>query len=110
MSLLSTSTLTKNTHALCIFSILRFIFFKVCKRTFLEDRIAKHAEVCHKTTAKQRPVYDVVGARVGGTDAGELVAAGKIKLEPAKPMAKKSELMKKYNTTGTESTFHSQCH
>ena len=76
----------------------------MCNRTFLEDRISKHAEVCHKTTAKQRPVYDVVGARVGGTDAGELLAAGKIKLEPAKPMAKKSELMKKYNT-GTESTF-----
>ena len=81
--------------------------FQVCKRTFLEDRIAKHAEVCHKATAKQRPVYDVVGARVGGTDAGELVATGKIKLEPAKPMAKKSELMKQYNKTGTESTFHS---
>ena len=79
----------------------------MCNRTFLEDRISKHAEVCHKTTAKQRPVYDVVGARVGGTDAGELVAAGKIKLEPAKPMAKKSELMKQYNKTGTESTFHS---
>ena len=79
----------------------------MCTRTFLEDRIAKHAEVCHKATAKQRPVYDVVGARVGGTDAGELVATGKIKLEPAKPMAKKSELMKQYNKTGTESTLHS---
>ena len=82
-----------------------FSILKVCNRTFLEDRISKHAEVCHKTTAKQRPVYDVVGARVGGTDAGELVAAGKIKLEPAKPMAKKSELMKKYNTTGTSQHF-----
>ena len=42
-------------------------------------------------------MYDVVGARVGGTDAGELLATGKITLDPAKPFAKKSELMKKYN-------------
>lgn len=39
----------------------------------------------------------MVGARVGGTDAGELLATGKIKLDPAKPFEKKSELMKKYN-------------
>jgi len=77
---------------------------KVCNRTFLQDRISKHAEVCHKATAKQRPVYDIVGARVGGTDAGEMVAAGKIKLEPAKPMEKKSELMKKYNTENDAKT------
>ena len=77
---------------------------QVCNRTFLEDRISKHAEVCHKTAAKQRPVYDVVGARVGGTDAGELVAQGKLKLEPAKPMEKKSELMKKINFEGKENS------
>ena len=40
----------------------------------------------------------MVGNRIGGTEAGEMVAAGKIKLEPAKPIEKKSELMKKYNT------------
>jgi len=77
---------------------------KVCNRTFLQDRISKHAEVCHKTTGKQRPVYDVVGARVQGTDAGEMVTMGKIKLEPARPLEKKSELMKKYNTENDAKT------
>jgi len=70
---------------------------KTCERTFAKDRIQKHIEVCQKTTAKARPVFDVVGNRIGGTEAGEMVAAGKIKLEPAKPIEKKSELMKKYN-------------
>ena len=70
----------------------------------MQDRISKHADVCHKTTAKQRTPYDVVGARVGGTDAGELLATGKIKLDPAKPFEKKSELMKKYNTDPNNNT------
>ena len=70
---------------------------QTCERTFAKDRIQKHIEVCQKTTAKARPVFDVVGNRIGGTEAGEMVAAGKIKLEPAKPIEKKSELMKKYN-------------
>ena len=43
-----------------------------------------------------------MGARVGGTDAGELVAAGKIKLEPAKAFEKKSDLMKKINTDASK--------
>jgi len=70
---------------------------KVCSRNFASDRISKHLEVCEKTTAKPRPVYDVAKARVTGTEAEELVAAGRLKLDPAKPMEKKSDLMKKYN-------------
>ena len=74
---------------------------QICQRTFAADRIQKHLDVCQRTTAKSRPVFDVVGNRIGGTEAGEMVAAGKIKLDPAKPSEKKSELMKKYNTDGT---------
>lgn len=70
---------------------------QVCGRNFASERIAKHLEVCEKTTAKPRTVYDVAKARVAGTEAEELVAAGRLKLEPAKPMEKKSDLMKKYN-------------
>jgi len=76
---------------------------KICERTFAADRIQKHLDVCQRTTAKSRPVFDVVGNRIGGTEAGEMVAAGKIKLEPAKPSEKKSELMKKYNTESSGS-------
>jgi len=70
---------------------------QVCSRNFASDRIAKHLEVCEKTTAKPRTVYDVVKARVAGTEAEGLIASGRLKLEPAKPMEKKSDLMKKYN-------------
>ena len=78
-------------------------FLQICERTFAADRIQKHLDVCQRTTAKSRPVFDVVGNRIGGTEAGEMVAAGKIKLEPAKPSEKKSELMKKYNTESSGS-------
>jgi len=70
---------------------------KVCSRNFASDRISVHLAVCEKTTAKSRGVYDVAKARVAGTEAEELIAAGRLKLEPAKPMEKKSDLMKKYN-------------
>jgi len=69
---------------------------KVCSRNFAADRISVHVAVCEKTTAKSRGVYDVAKARVAGTEAEELIAAGRLKLEPAKPMEKKSDLMKKY--------------
>jgi len=75
---------------------------QVCGRNFASDRIAKHLEVCEKTTAKPRPVFDVAKARVAGTEAEELLATGRLKLQPAKPMEKKSELMKKYNNNNKE--------
>ena len=84
--------------------ILIINFLQICERTFAADRIQKHLDVCQRTTAKSRPVFDVVGNRIGGTEAGGMVAAGKIKLDPAKPSEKKSELMKKYNTEGTTSS------
>lgn len=48
-----------------------------CTRSFAADRIAKHKEVCEKTAAKTRPVYDVAKARVTGTEAEELLATGR---------------------------------
>jgi len=77
---------------------------QVCGRSFAGERILKHVEVCEKTTAKHRSVYDVVRARVAGTEAEQLLAAGRLKLEPAKPMEKKSDLMKKYNLEEAKST------
>ena len=48
----------------------------ICGRGFTKDRIKKHNSICAKQ--KPRKVYDITQKRVAGTDAGELVKAGKI--------------------------------
>ena len=42
---------------------------KNCGRNFAEDRIEKHTEICVKTSNKKRKTFDMVKARVTGTDA-----------------------------------------
>jgi len=61
-----------------------------CDRSFTIERIQKHEEICNKV--KERKVYDIVEMRVKGTDTEALVKAGKVKLEPAKPIERKSVL------------------
>merc|ERR1719189_941910 len=46
---------------------------KNCGRNFAEDRIEKHEEICLKTAAKKRKVFDMTKARVKGTDAAKYV-------------------------------------
>ena len=46
---------------------------KNCGRNFADDRIEKHEEICLKTTAKKRKVFDMTKARVKGTDAAKYV-------------------------------------
>jgi hypothetical protein len=60
----------------------------------LADRIAKHIAVCDQISSKPRQAFDVAAARIAGTEAEEMVKAGKFTLEPAKPILKKTELTK----------------
>jgi len=65
---------------------------KVCNRSFAADRIQKHTLVCDQITSKPRSVYDVVRARISGTEAEDLVNTGRMTLEQARPNVKKSEM------------------
>jgi len=50
----------------------------LCGRRFLEDRIAKHEEICRKTKQKKRKAFDPVKMRTQGTEAENFVkSAGK---------------------------------
>ncbi|XP_052865011.1 uncharacterized transmembrane protein DDB_G0289901 isoform X2 [Anopheles cruzii] len=52
---------------------------EICSRNFADDRIEKHRQICQKTKAKKRKVFDVTKHRVQGTDAESyvLVKGGK---------------------------------
>ena len=43
----------------------------ICSRNFAPDRIAKHKEICAKSTRTRRKVFDVSASRVEGTDAAQ---------------------------------------
>ncbi|XP_055615515.1 zinc finger C2HC domain-containing protein 1C-like isoform X2 [Toxorhynchites rutilus septentrionalis] len=45
----------------------------MCGRSFADDRIAKHREICKKTKTKKRKVFDATKHRVAGTDAEKYV-------------------------------------
>ncbi len=40
----------------------------ICGRGFAEDRIAKHREICEKTSKKKRKTYDMSKKRAEGTE------------------------------------------
>jgi hypothetical protein len=48
----------------------------ICGRCFASDRIAKHQEICTKTTKKKRKVFDPVKQRVTGTEAESFLKKG----------------------------------
>jgi len=48
----------------------------ICGRNFASDRIAKHQEICVKTTKKKRKVFDPVKQRVKGTEAEGFLKKG----------------------------------
>ena len=51
---------------------------KICGRNFAKDRVDTHRKICAKQAkAKPRQIYDITQKRVEGTEAGELVKAGK---------------------------------
>ncbi|XP_034238460.1 protein transport protein sec31-like [Thrips palmi] len=54
----------------------------VCSRRFLPDRVAKHQEICNRSTHKKRKVFDPVAARVKGTEAESYVRRAKNAPEP----------------------------
>lgn len=49
---------------------------RICGRNFASDRIAKHQEICTKTTKKKRKVFDPVKQRVKGTEAETFLKKG----------------------------------
>ncbi|XP_052120319.1 caskin-1-like isoform X2 [Frankliniella occidentalis] len=54
----------------------------ICSRRFLPDRVAKHQEICSRSTHKKRKVFDPVAARVKGTEAEKYVRRAKNAPEP----------------------------
>ncbi|KAK3932863.1 Zinc finger C2HC domain-containing protein 1C, partial [Frankliniella fusca] len=54
----------------------------ICSRRFLPDRVAKHQEICSRSTQKKRKVFDPVAARVKGTEAEKYVRRAKNVPEP----------------------------
>lgn len=58
-----------------------------CGRSFADDRIAKHEEICTKTSKKKRKTFDSTKKRVAGTEAEVYVkraAKSKTKEKPVK--------------------------
>jgi hypothetical protein len=49
---------------------------RICGRNFASDRIAKHQEICTKTTKKKRKVFDPIKQRVKGTEAEAFLKKG----------------------------------
>lgn len=47
-----------------------------CQRNFLEERLAKHEEVCRKMTTKKRKIFDATTHRVKGTEAEKYLRRG----------------------------------
>jgi hypothetical protein len=54
----------------------------ICGRYFASDRIAKHQEICTKTTKKKRKVFDPVKQRVKGTEAEAFLKKGQPQATP----------------------------
>lgn len=50
---------------------------RICGRHFASDRIAKHQEICAKTTKKKRKAFDPVKQRVQGTEAEVFLKKGR---------------------------------
>jgi hypothetical protein len=49
---------------------------RICGRNFASDRVAKHQEICTKTTKKKRKVFDPIKQRVKGTEAEAFLKKG----------------------------------
>ena len=50
---------------------------RICGRNFASDRIAKHHEICSRTTKKKRKVFDPIKQRVKGTEAEAFLKKGR---------------------------------
>ncbi|XP_055630814.1 zinc finger C2HC domain-containing protein 1C-like [Toxorhynchites rutilus septentrionalis] len=51
----------------------RLVRCDMCQRNFAEDRINKHREICKKTKAKKREVFDTTNQRLAGTVAEKYI-------------------------------------
>jgi len=67
----------------------------ICGRHFASDRIAKHQEICAKTTKKKRKVFDPVKQRVKGTEAESFLKKGQPHAVPV-PTVKKTNWRQKH--------------
>jgi len=65
---------------------------KICSRSFAEDRIKVHTEICNKTKKKKRKIFDATKARVEGTEAAQFQNQTKaVKTKPRSNWRKKRE-------------------
>lgn len=55
---------------------------KICGRHFAADRLARHQEICEKSTKRKRKIFDPVKHRLKGTEAEGLI--NKIKVSSVK--------------------------
>ncbi|XP_059096347.1 ensconsin-like isoform X2 [Tigriopus californicus] len=65
-----------------------------CGRSFADDRIAKHEEICTKTSKKKRKTFDSTKKRVAGTEAEVYVKRASKSKKQEKPV-KKADWRKK---------------
>lgn len=66
------------TNRMASTSLDNMVACSVCNRNFNTDRIEKHEEICKKTAAKQRKIFDASLHRVKGTEAETYVRRVKI--------------------------------
>ncbi|XP_076645146.1 uncharacterized protein LOC143354749 isoform X2 [Halictus rubicundus] len=69
---------------------------KICGRSFAQDRVTLHEQICAKTGQKRRKLFDSVMSRVKGTELEKFVKKGCAKKQPEKPPEPKSNWRRKH--------------
>lgn len=70
---------------------------RICSRHFNVDRIEKHQQICEKTAAKKRKIFDASKHRVKGTEAEQFVKRGVRSTTKSTPVTKIVDPAKKGN-------------
>ncbi|XP_043271989.1 serine/arginine repetitive matrix protein 2-like isoform X2 [Venturia canescens] len=65
---------------------------KICSRRFNSDRVARHEQICSKTTTKKRKQFDATSHRVKGTELEQFVKKGASRKSQADRKAQKPEV------------------
>ncbi|XP_076289904.1 uncharacterized protein LOC143213702 isoform X2 [Lasioglossum baleicum] len=69
---------------------------KICGRSFAQDRVTLHEQICSKTGQKRRKLFDSVMSRVKGTELEKFVRKGCAKKQPEKPAEPKTNWRRKH--------------
>ncbi|XP_053680931.1 uncharacterized protein LOC128731811 [Anopheles nili] len=76
----------------------------ICSRNFATERIEKHRQICQKTKAKKRKVFDTTKHRVQGTDAETYVLKGKKSTAGGVSVARKQSSQLSSTSSGVGAT------